>query len=25
LTEEQLLNFRRDVDGKGITSYPHPN
>ena len=23
-TEEQLLNFRRDVDGKGITSYPHP-
>ena len=24
LTEEQLLNFRRDVDGKGITSYPHP-
>jgi len=24
LTEEQLLNFRRDVDGHGITSYPHP-
>jgi pyruvate dehydrogenase E1 component len=24
LTEEQLTNFRRDVDGKGITSYPHP-
>ena len=24
LNEEQLLNFRRDVDGKGITSYPHP-
>ena len=24
LTEEQLLNFRQDVDGKGITSYPHP-
>jgi pyruvate dehydrogenase E1 component len=24
LTEEQLNNFRRDVDGKGITSYPHP-
>jgi pyruvate dehydrogenase E1 component len=24
LTEEQLANFRRDVDGKGITSYPHP-
>ena len=23
-TEEQLLNFRRDVDGKGVTSYPHP-
>ena len=23
-SEEQLLNFRRDVDGKGITSYPHP-
>jgi pyruvate dehydrogenase E1 component len=22
--EEQLLNFRRDVDGKGVTSYPHP-
>ncbi|MGE5336927.1 MAG: pyruvate dehydrogenase (acetyl-transferring), homodimeric type, partial [Gemmatimonadota bacterium] len=25
LTEEQLDNFRRDVDGKGVTSYPHPN
>jgi pyruvate dehydrogenase E1 component len=24
LTEEQLSNFRRDVDGRGITSYPHP-
>lgn len=24
LTEEQLRNFRRDVDGKGLTSYPHP-
>ncbi len=23
-SEEQLLNFRRDVDGKGVTSYPHP-
>jgi pyruvate dehydrogenase E1 component len=24
LTEEQLLNFRREVDGKGVSSYPHP-
>ncbi|HUL64667.1 MAG TPA: pyruvate dehydrogenase (acetyl-transferring), homodimeric type [Burkholderiaceae bacterium] len=24
LTEEQLSSFRRDVDGKGVTSYPHP-
>ena len=24
LSEDQLLNFRRDVDGKGVTSYPHP-
>ena len=24
LTEEQLANFRRDVDGRGVTSYPHP-
>ncbi len=24
LTEEQLVNFRRDVDGKGVSSYPHP-
>ena len=23
LTEEQLLNFRQEVDGKGISSYPH--
>jgi len=23
-TEGQLVNFRRDVDGKGVTSYPHP-
>ncbi len=24
LTEEELLNFRREVDGKGVSSYPHP-
>lgn len=24
ITEDQLLNFRREVDGKGIPSYPHP-
>jgi pyruvate dehydrogenase E1 component len=24
LTEEQLENFRREVDGEGISSYPHP-
>ncbi len=24
LTEEQLKNFRRDVGGNGLTSYPHP-
>ncbi|MFA7269773.1 MAG: pyruvate dehydrogenase (acetyl-transferring), homodimeric type [Sterolibacterium sp.] len=24
LSEEQLNNFRRDVDGQGLTSYPHP-
>src|SRR5881296_1660369 len=24
LTETQLLNFRREVDGHGISSYPHP-
>jgi pyruvate dehydrogenase E1 component len=23
-TEDQLLNFRREVDGKGVSSYPHP-
>src|SRR6185295_12072220 len=23
-TEDQMLNFRREVDGKGISSYPHP-
>jgi len=23
-TEDQLDNFRRDVDGKGLSSYPHP-
>ena len=23
-SEEQMLNFRREVDGKGISSYPHP-
>ena len=23
-TEEQLLSFRQEVDGKGIASYPHP-
>ena len=23
-SEEQLSNFRRDVDGHGVTSYPHP-
>jgi pyruvate dehydrogenase E1 component len=23
-TEEQLLNFRQEVDGRGIASYPHP-
>ncbi|HFE32511.1 MAG TPA: pyruvate dehydrogenase (acetyl-transferring), homodimeric type, partial [Gammaproteobacteria bacterium] len=25
LTEEQLDNFRQEVDGKGISSYPHPH
>lgn len=25
LTEEQLDNFRQEVDGKGIPSYPHPH
>ena len=24
LTEEQLDNFRQEVDGKGLSSYPHP-
>src|SRR6185295_15373645 len=24
LTQDQLLNFRREVDGKGVSSYPHP-
>ncbi len=24
ISEEQLLNFRQEVDGKGISSYPHP-
>ncbi len=24
LTEEQMLHFRQEVDGKGLSSYPHP-
>jgi pyruvate dehydrogenase E1 component len=24
LTEDQLANFRQEIDGKGISSYPHP-
>ena len=24
ITEEQLTNFRQEVDGKGLSSYPHP-
>ena len=24
ISEEQMVNFRREVDGKGISSYPHP-
>ena len=24
LTEEQLAHFRREVEGKGLSSYPHP-
>jgi len=24
ITEEQLLNFRQEVEGKGLSSYPHP-
>lgn len=25
LTEEQLNNFRQEVDGQGLSSYPHPH
>ena len=24
INEDQLDNFRREVDGKGLSSYPHP-
>ena len=24
ITEDQLVNFRQEVDGKGLSSYPHP-
>lgn len=24
LSEEQLVHFRREIDGKGLSSYPHP-
>ncbi len=24
LTEEQMNNFRQEVHGKGLSSYPHP-
>jgi pyruvate dehydrogenase E1 component len=24
ISEDQLLNFRQEVDGKGLSSYPHP-
>ncbi|MCP6385236.1 hypothetical protein NL438_26245, partial [Klebsiella pneumoniae] len=24
ITEEQMNNFRQEVDGKGLSSYPHP-
>ncbi|MEX8497438.1 MAG: pyruvate dehydrogenase (acetyl-transferring), homodimeric type [Leptothrix ochracea] len=24
ISEEQLLNFRQEVDGQGLSSYPHP-
>ncbi|MCG8378531.1 MAG: pyruvate dehydrogenase (acetyl-transferring), homodimeric type [Proteobacteria bacterium] len=24
ITEEQMMNFRQEVDGKGLSSYPHP-
>ncbi|WP_312234486.1 pyruvate dehydrogenase (acetyl-transferring), homodimeric type, partial [Stutzerimonas nitrititolerans] len=25
LTEDQMLNFRQEVDGHGLSSYPHPH
>lgn len=25
LTEEQMANFRQEVDGEGLSSYPHPH
>ena len=25
LSEEELVNFRREVDGRGLSSYPHPH
>ncbi|MCQ4294195.1 pyruvate dehydrogenase (acetyl-transferring), homodimeric type [Pseudomonas stutzeri] len=25
LSEDQMLNFRQEVDGKGLSSYPHPH
>ena len=24
LSDEQIINFRREADGKGVSSYPHP-
>lgn len=24
ISEEQLENFRQEVDGNGLSSYPHP-
>ena len=24
ITEEQIKNFRKEIDGKGLSSYPHP-
>ena len=24
ISEEQMMNFRQEVDGKGLSSYPHP-
>lgn len=24
LTQEQLISYRREIDGKGLSSYPHP-